>query len=148
MGSASPKYNASNGKDVNGEYKPIKTNVDGIEVCELMPRLARIADKYTILRSVGINSEKWEHGGGQYWLTDNPRKTGNTPNYPMYGNVVAKLRPTTKDLPTFVAFGDIDNHASWSGRSCWCSVRWAEHRRSTLAVPREVAIIIHAVCSC
>ena len=34
-----------------------------------------------------------------------------TPKYPMYGNVVAKLRPTAKDLPTFVAFGDIDNHA-------------------------------------
>ncbi len=98
-------------EEIRGDYKPIKTNVEGIEVCELMPRLARIADKYTILRSVGINSEKWEHGGGQYWLTGNPRKTGNTPDYPMYGNVFAKLRPTSKDLPTFVAFGDIDNHA-------------------------------------
>ena len=98
-------------EEIRGKYKPVKTNVEGIEICELMPRLAKIADKYTILRSVGINSEKWEHGGGQYWLTGNPRKTGNTPNYPMYGNVFAKLRPTTKDLPTFVAFGDIDNHA-------------------------------------
>jgi hypothetical protein len=60
---------------------------------------------------VGINSEKWEHGGGQYWLTGNPRKTGVTPAYPMYGNVVAKLRPAPRDVPTFVAFGDIDNHA-------------------------------------
>ncbi len=107
--------------EIRGEFKPIKTNVEGIEVCELMPRLAQIADKFTILRSVGINSEKWEHGGGQYWLTGNPRKTGNTPNYPMYGNVVAKLRPSppgpplakggSGGLPTFVAFGDIDNAA-------------------------------------
>ncbi|MEK6234611.1 MAG: DUF1501 domain-containing protein, partial [Planctomycetales bacterium] len=97
--------------EIRGEYKPVATNVNGLEVCELMPRLAQLADKYTILRSVGINSEKWEHGGGQYWLTGNPRKTNVTPNYPMYGNVVAKLRPTKKELPTFVAFGDIDNHA-------------------------------------
>ncbi len=97
--------------EIRGTYSPISTNVSGIEICELMPRLARIADKFTILRSVGINSEQWEHGGGQYWLTGNPRKANATPKFPMYGNVVAKLRPTQQDLPTFVAFGDIDNHA-------------------------------------
>lgn len=97
--------------EVRGIYSPIPTNVPGMQICELMPRLARIADKYTILRSVGIASEQWEHGGGQYWLTGNPRKANATPKFPMYGNVVAKLRPTQQDLPTFVAFGDIDNHA-------------------------------------
>lgn len=97
--------------EIRGIYNPLATNVPGIQICELMPRLARIADKFTILRSVGIASEQWEHGGGQYWLTGNPRKANATPKYPMYGNVVAKLRPTTKVLPTFVAFGDIDNHA-------------------------------------
>jgi Protein of unknown function (DUF1501) len=97
--------------EFRGEFKPIKTNVPGVEICELMPRLAKNADKYTILRSVGIKSEKWEHGGGQYWLTGNPRKTGQTPAYPMYGNVLARLRPAPKDVPSFVAFGDIDNHA-------------------------------------
>ena len=97
--------------EIRGEFKPIDTNVPGIQVGELLPRLAKNADKYTILRSVGIASEKWEHGGGQYWLTGNPRKTGVTPAFPMYGNVVTKLRPAPKDVPTFVAFGDIDNHA-------------------------------------
>ncbi|MGE3808127.1 MAG: DUF1501 domain-containing protein [Gemmataceae bacterium] len=98
-------------KEIRGEYKPIKTNAPGLDICELFPRLAQNADKYTILRSVGINSEKWEHGGGQYWLTGNPRKTGQTPAYPMYGNVLAKLRPSRQEVPSFVAFGDIDNHA-------------------------------------
>jgi hypothetical protein len=97
--------------EIRGEFKPIKTNVPGIEISEQFTRLARLADKFCLLRSVGINSEKWEHGGGQYWLTGNPRKTGVTPAYPMYGNVVAKLRPAPRDVPTFVAFGDIDNHA-------------------------------------
>jgi len=97
--------------EYRGEFKPIKTNASGVEISELFPRLAQNADKFTILRSVGINSEKWEHGGGQYWLTGNPRKTGVTPAYPMYGNVVTKLRPAPKNVPSFVAFGDIDNHA-------------------------------------
>ena len=97
--------------EFRGEFKPIKTNVEGIEISELFPQLAKLADKACLLRSVGINSEKWEHGGGQYWLTGNPRKTGVTPAYPMYGNVVAKLRPAPREVPTFVAFGDIDNHA-------------------------------------
>src|SRR5688500_15087385 len=52
--------------EFRGEFKPIKTNVPGIEISELFPRLAKLADKFCLLRSVGINSEKWEHGGGQY----------------------------------------------------------------------------------
>src|SRR5262245_42166949 len=38
--------------EYRGEFKPIATNVPGIQVCELMPELARLADKYTIIRSV------------------------------------------------------------------------------------------------
>jgi hypothetical protein len=97
--------------DIRGEYQPIATSAPGVQIGQLFPRLARVMDQCTLLRSVGINSEKWEHGGGQYWLTGNPRKTGQTPAWPMYGNVVSKLRPARKDVPTFVAFGDIDNHA-------------------------------------
>src|SRR5438309_1217131 len=38
--------------EIRGEFKSIKTNVPGIDLCELLPRLARIADKYTIIRSL------------------------------------------------------------------------------------------------
>jgi hypothetical protein len=86
------------------ELKPIQTNIPGIEFCELMPRLAQNADKFSILRSVGIGTEKWEHSGGLYWLCGNPR-TKDTAKYPMYGSVVAKERPPVQGLPTFVSFG-------------------------------------------
>jgi len=86
------------------ELKPAKTNVPGIEFCELMPRLAKCADKFSILRSVGIGNEKWEHSGGLYWLCGNPR-TKDTPKYPMFGSVVAHERPAPPGLPTFAAFG-------------------------------------------
>src|SRR5262245_21653586 len=38
--------------EVRGEFKPIKTNVPGIEISELLPALAKQADKYAIVRSV------------------------------------------------------------------------------------------------
>ena len=86
------------------ELKQGKSNVPGMEFCDLMPRLARCADKFSILRSVGIGSEKWEHSGGLYWLCGNPR-TKDTPKYPMFGSVVSHERPAPSGVPTFVAFG-------------------------------------------
>ncbi|OAI51183.1 hypothetical protein AYO44_17215 [Planctomycetaceae bacterium SCGC AG-212-F19] len=96
--------------EVRGEFKPIATNVPGIEITELMPRLAKVADKFSIIRSCRIGNETWEHSGGAYWLTGNPRRP-STPKYPMYGSVVAKLKPAQAALPSFVALGTIRNHS-------------------------------------
>ena len=38
--------------EIRGEFKPIATNVPGIQVCELLPYTAKVADKLCILRSV------------------------------------------------------------------------------------------------
>jgi hypothetical protein len=38
--------------EYRGEFGPTRTNVPGIETCELMPMQARIADKFTVLRGV------------------------------------------------------------------------------------------------
>src|SRR5688572_10270515 len=38
--------------EIRGELKPISTNVSGTQICELFPRLAKIADQYCIVRSV------------------------------------------------------------------------------------------------
>jgi hypothetical protein len=35
--------------EFRGEFSPIPTNVPGLDICELMPRLATIADKYTVI---------------------------------------------------------------------------------------------------
>src|SRR5215510_1447331 len=37
--------------EYRGEFRPIRTNVPGIDVCELLPLHARIADKFTLIRS-------------------------------------------------------------------------------------------------
>src|SRR5690606_16750608 len=38
--------------EIRGEFKPIATNVPGIEICEHMPRLAGMMDKFAIIRSL------------------------------------------------------------------------------------------------
>ncbi|MFO0964149.1 MAG: DUF1501 domain-containing protein [Gemmataceae bacterium] len=86
------------------ELRPTRTNVPGIDFCELMPRLAHMADKFSILRSVGIGNERWEHSGGLYWLSGNPRNR-TTVQFPMYGSVLAKERPAPRGIPSFVGFG-------------------------------------------
>src|SRR5205085_3022458 len=37
--------------DIRGEFRPIKTNVSGIEICEMLPLQAKLADKFSILRT-------------------------------------------------------------------------------------------------
>ena len=45
--------------EVRGEFRPIPTNVAGMEICEHMPRLAKMADKYVLVRGmVGSVEEK------------------------------------------------------------------------------------------
>ena len=39
-------------KEIRGEFQPIDTNVEGVQISELMPRLAKMMDKFTIIRSM------------------------------------------------------------------------------------------------
>lgn len=97
--------------DYRGEFKPIQSNVPGLDVCELMPNLAKLADKYAIIRSVTTENKPGDHARApMYWLTGNPRLPSGTAEYPMYGSVVSKLRAGPVDLPTFAVLGKIDHH--------------------------------------
>ncbi len=87
-------------EEYRGEFKPIQTNVAGIVICEHLPRLARVADKYTIVR--GVSHTVAAHALGTQYMS-----TGNRPlpslQYPGYGAVLAKERPTPPGVPPFVA---------------------------------------------
>jgi hypothetical protein len=97
--------------DIRGEFKPIKTRVPGLQVCELMPELAKQADRYTVIRSVTTMNKPGDHARAPfYWLTGNPRLPSGTAEYPMVGSAVSKFRPGPADLPTFVTLGLIDIH--------------------------------------
>ena len=86
--------------EYRGEFRPIRTTVPGIEICERLPRLARRADRYALIR--GITHNLADHGLGTRYLM-----TGNLPtpvvDYPMYGSVVSREMPAAEDLPSFVS---------------------------------------------
>jgi len=89
--------------EVRGEFKPIATNVSGIEICEHMPQLASRADKYAIIR--GITHNVPDHGlGKKYLLTGN--KPSQTISYPEYGSVVSHEYPSDTNLPTYVSIDE------------------------------------------
>ena len=97
--------------EYRGEFKPIPTKVTGLQVCELMPEMAKLADRYTVIRSVTTMNKPGDHARAPfYWLTGNPRLPSGTAEYPMYGSTVSKFRPGAPDLPTFVTLGIIDVH--------------------------------------
>jgi hypothetical protein len=83
-----------------GEFKPISTNVDGMQICEHLPKLAKSADKFAILR--GVSHTLAAHELGTIYMG-----TGNRPlpslSYPTLGAVVSKELGAAPELPSFVA---------------------------------------------
>ncbi len=89
--------------DIRGEFKPVSTNVAGIQICEHLPRLAQRADKYAIIR--GITHNVADHGlAKKYLLTGN--KTSQTVSYREYGSIVSHEYPSARDLPTYVSIDE------------------------------------------
>jgi hypothetical protein len=98
--------------EVRGEFKPIATNVPGIQVSEQLPLVAKHADKLAVIRSVSFDQTVGSHGGSVYLtLTGghvNPRVGDrddvkpSSEDFPNFGSVMAALRPTTNGLPPFV----------------------------------------------
>src|SRR5581483_5071099 len=76
--------------EIRGPYKPIKTNVPGIEISEIFPRMAQHADKYALLRSVYHTAAAVHDTGHQMMQTGRLFQDGI--EHPSVGSVLAKLR--------------------------------------------------------
>jgi hypothetical protein len=86
--------------EYRGEFKPIPTNVPGIQICEHLPYTAKQADKFTILRS--LHSRENNHERAINYLL-----TGYLPlstlEFPSVGSVVSKELGPKNGLPAYVA---------------------------------------------
>ena len=98
--------------EFRGEFKPIATNVAGVEISEHLPKLAQCADKFAILR--GVSHSLAAHEFGTKYLN-----TGNRPipslEFPGYGPVVSKELGGPRDLPPFVAIPDTNQVPGYLG---------------------------------
>src|SRR5262245_49750872 len=79
--------------EYRGDFRPIRTVVPGLDVCELLPMHARVADRFAIVRSIAHNFA--DHGGGhKRFLTgrDPASPVGFVNDHPMVGSMVYKVR--------------------------------------------------------
>jgi hypothetical protein len=93
-----PKPEAPAG--IRSPFRPIRTNVAGIEITELFPRMARQADKYSLLRSVHHNAMPVHDVGHQAVQTGRVFRNGL--EHPHIGCVVARLKGTRGAAPAHV----------------------------------------------
>ncbi len=81
-----------------GPYKPIATAVPGFHVGELMPRLAKLADRYAVIRSL-------RHGVPVHDIANRMLLAGQSQpaaDAPSLGSIVTRLKPTANNLPAHV----------------------------------------------
>lgn len=91
--------------EIRGPFRPTKTNVSGIHITERLPRLATLADKFAIVRSLHHN--RGEHSGGTHrFLTGYPSLAANLNHaeYPDVGSIVSnELNHRAGEVPLYVS---------------------------------------------
>src|SRR5262245_58993582 len=98
--------------EVRGEFRPINTNVAGVQIGEHLPRQSTIFDKISVVRSAYHTNAG--HGMGSQWMQTGYQATieVNDNIYPSTGSVVARMKgandlllPAYVNLPRQVQFG-------------------------------------------
>jgi hypothetical protein len=89
--------------EIRGPFKPIQTNVPGIQFCELLPRISRIADKLAAVRSLHTDNDLHDASGyevltGYRYTGTNSRQISPT-DWPYFGSVVKQVKPSEKLPP-------------------------------------------------
>lgn len=108
-----PKPHASS--DFRGPFSPIRTNVPGIDVSELLPRLAAIADKYTLVRSLSHTGGGHPAGSLQMLSGDPDAQDKLVPRYPDWMTVAHHLRSgLPRSIPNYIAVNPVDRYDSFT----------------------------------
>ncbi|MBX3420843.1 MAG: DUF1501 domain-containing protein [Pirellulaceae bacterium] len=99
--------------EIRGEFRPIPTNVTGIQICEVFPKLAGMMDKAAIIRSVvGLKDRHDSFQCMSGWLSNDLRAIGGRP---CVGSAITKLQgPVDPAVPTFVGLAGKTQHGPWS----------------------------------
>jgi hypothetical protein len=88
-------------ENIRGEFNPIDTSAKGVRISEFLPRMAKVMEKCSLVRSINHNIAA--HGPGTVYVT-----TGNRPtpalDYPSLGSLASKLLPESPGVPSYVAF--------------------------------------------
>jgi len=97
--------------EIRGEFKAISTKVPGIQFCEAVPKLAEVADKLTVVRSICHKDPN--HGGGNHYMmtgmpTPVPVACGAFVTFhPYYGSMVSYDRGLRKGMPAYISMPQV-----------------------------------------
>ena len=103
------------GRPTAGEFKPIRTSVRGIDVSEILPRLARQMHRAALVRSV-TNGEG-DHGRATYNVLTGYKMAPQLV-HPSLGSVIAHERDSLSELPSFVSISGRALPAEYHGNAC------------------------------
>jgi hypothetical protein len=85
--------------EYRGEFRPIATNVPGVQICEHFPQQARMFDKLAVIRSiVAVDEHDDSLVTSGYSFAQN-----QTAHHPSFGSVVSRVRGTNGDVPAFIS---------------------------------------------
>ena len=98
--------------EIRGEFKPIKTNVPGIHICEHLPKLAAMMDKLVVIRSiVGAEDNHYDY----QCMTGRLKRTEPPGGWPSIGSVISKLQgPGNPAIPPFVGLEPVMQHKPYN----------------------------------
>jgi Protein of unknown function (DUF1501) len=100
-------------KEIRGEFNPIETNVPGIRIGEVFPKIAKVMDKCAVIRSVVGATDR--HDAFQCmtgWLTTELASIGG---HPSLGSVAARIQgPVDPSVPPFVGLSEKTKEIRWS----------------------------------
>src|SRR3954470_13794936 len=91
--------------EIRGPFKPVPTKVPGLQLSEILPLHARIADKFSLVRSAHHGGAAVHDAGWQMLQTG--RLFSGGVNTPHVGSVVSYLRGRKTDLPPFAVLPEL-----------------------------------------
>ncbi|HEX3149728.1 MAG TPA: DUF1501 domain-containing protein [Gemmataceae bacterium] len=98
--------------EIRGEFNPIRTNVPGIDICEHLPKLAGMMDRFAVIRSL-VGSEG--HHAAFQCVTGRTQQAQPGGGWPSLGSIVAKLQgPVVEAMPPFVGLSPKMKTSTWA----------------------------------
>jgi hypothetical protein len=103
------------GREVAGEFDPIDTSADGIQISGIFPKLAKQMHHAALIRSIaGTNGA---HGRASYQLQTSYNQTPNL-IHPGIGSIVVHEKERVGDLPSFITISGNARRAGYLGQRC------------------------------
>ncbi len=137
--------------EYRGNYRPIATSAPGVEITEKWPRIARVMDRLSIVRSV--NHENGIHAPSAHWMQTGffgPTLARNAPQKPSFGSVISRaMGAGNPHMPAYVAVpkaeafgyqGALYLGAAYNPFEVNADPNAAEFRVPNLSLPKGLAV--------